>query len=147
MSSNAQKLSDFHLSQLLGGITGNKKFKNVSTGGDAILETLFTDCENFRAPFYISDTFVCRERYPIYSELLTPHKSSLIDLLKENYNESCLISDSVFRGKAGLFFVTLTNDRLRITEWISFLKKLNIHSVQLNMDYFLMSSVSSFVDN
>ena len=147
MSSNAPKLSDFHLGQLLGGLTGNKNFKSAATSEDSILETLFTDCENFRAPFYISDTFVCRERYPIYSELLTPHKSSLIDLLKENYNETCLISDSVFRGKDGLFFVTLTNDKTRISEWILFLKKLNIHSVQLNMDYFLMSSVSSFIAN
>ena len=145
MSSNAPKLSDFHLCQLLGGLTGNKKLKEANLKGDAILDALFTNCDNFRAPFFISDTFVCRERFPIYNELLSPHKSSLIDLLKENHNETCLISDSVFRGKDGLFFITLTEDRQRMSEWLSFLKKLNLHAVQIGTDYFLMSPVSSFI--
>ena len=116
------KLSDHQLSQLLGSVTGNKKFKANNTTSDSLLESLFVDCDNFQAPFYISDTFVCKERFPIYQEILNPKHSGFVDLLKDNLNQVCLVSDSVMKGVDGLFFIVLTDDKSRITEWFSFLQ-------------------------
>ena len=139
-------LSDHQLCQLLGGLTGNEKFKKNNLRGDAILDVLFTECDVFRAPFLFSDTFVCKERFPLYTEILKPSRSSLVDMLKENFNQVCLISDSVFKGRDGLFFVCLTDDHNKPRDWLSSMHLLNLHITQLDSDYFLMAPVRSFMN-
>jgi hypothetical protein len=112
---------------------------------EGILDALFTGCDNFRAPFYIPDTFICQERYAVYSEVQKPKRSALVDLLKDNTGSACLISDSVIRGKEGLFFTMLTDDRNYISEWLSFLQTTNLYVTEHESDYILVSPVLSFI--
>jgi hypothetical protein len=139
------KLSPHQLSQLLYSITHCVSFKAKLSSMDDILDVLFTGCDNFRAPFYIPDTFICQERYPLYSEVQKPKRSAIVDLLKDNTGQACLISDSVIRGKEGLFFTMLTEDRNYIAEWLSFLQATNLYVTEHEGDYILVSPVLSFI--
>lgn len=140
------KLSAHQLSQLLYSITRCVSFKG-KLSLDETIDVLFTNCDNFRAPFYIPDTFVCQERYPVYSEIQKPNRSALVDLLKDNAGQACLISDSVIKGKEGLFFTMLTEDRSYISEWLSFLQLTNLYITEHDGDYILVSPVLSFINH
>jgi hypothetical protein len=139
------KLSDHQLCQILYTSTGNTVFKKKLIG-DAVLEALFTTCDNFRAPFYIPDTFVCRERYAVYSEVLNYKKSGLVDLLKDNMNQVCLLSDSIIRGADGLFCMELTDVKSSIGDWLSYMQTVKFHVSELDDYYLLIAPVMSFIE-
>lgn len=136
------KLSDHQLCSMFKSISGNKDFSGCRNE-DEILEVLY-NCDNFKASFFHSDTYVIRDRYPIYVEFSRANKSALVDTMKESMDYTALVSDSIRPGKDGLFFLLATSDESSVHDWMCSLSKKDMHCCEFENTYYVASPVMSF---
>ena len=138
----SNKLSDHQLCLMFKGISGNRDFSGCRDE-DEILEVLY-NCDNFKASFFHSDTYVIRDRYPIYVEFSRANKSALVDTMKESMDYTALVSDSIRSGKDGLFFLLATEDESSVHDWMCSLSKKNMYCCEFENTYYIASPVVSF---
>jgi len=127
---------------MLKGISGNPDFSQCKDEDD-ILEVLYA-CDNFKSSFLLSDTYVIRDRYPVYVEFSRPNKSNLVESMKEYMDYTAIVSDSIKSGKEGLFFILSTHDDSSIHEWIRALTIKNVYCCEFDSTYYIASPVASF---
>ena len=145
MKRTQSQLNDHQLCLMLKSITGNPDFNTqLCKDEDDIVETLY-NCDNFKAPFSMSDLYSIRERYPIYVEFTQSKRSHMLEAMKEHMGMVAIISDSIRNGRDGLFFVQSTSDESDIVNWMNYLSQKNVYCCEIAETYYICSPVHSFV--
>ena len=146
------KVTVDQLRKTLKALTKNLTFSKCNTF-DCIVEKLLTECESFRAPFYIHDVSVHEERAMLYNHKQYTEKSNLCELLASRFKEVLLIVDDVLPAKEAIHFITMTDDSAVIREWLTMLRKYNILVRQVDYkgedstdNYILLAPVTSFLN-
>jgi hypothetical protein len=130
---------------MLKRITNNPNFTSCKDE-DEIVESLYL-CDNFEAPFSMSDLYVMRDRYPIYVEFSQNKKSLMVESMKEHMGMTAIVADSIRQGRDGLFFVQVTPDFSDVATWLQSLTKKNVYCCETADTYYTCSPVHSFVNN
>ena len=111
------------------------------------MEVLFQETENFRPPCYTSDTFVYSERIPIFADATLKESSELCQALADRSDEVAIAADSIMSSFNSLYFVTMTSNSRKITEWLHLMRpgSINIFAQNINdSDVVLISKLNSF---
>ena len=119
-ATKATKISTYQLGRILSKAFGKKSFEACQDEED-LLDTLFSGTENFRAPFFLGDTFIVSEMLPVYNDSAFKSSSSLYNILADRSCETALIVDSVLSSLNSLHFATMVDSSGvadKIEEWI-----------------------------
>jgi hypothetical protein len=140
------KITVNQLETTLRTLTKNERFSKCKSF-DCLLDVLMTECESFRAPFYIHDVSVAEERIMLYNhKLYNPKSKLLIEQLASRYKEVLMMVDAVLPAKEAVHFVTMTDDSKTIREWVSMLTRYDLMLRQINDDqYILVAPITSFL--
>ena len=146
------KITVSQLEKTLKSLTRNEKFSKC-VDFDCILDVMLTECESFRAPFYINDVSIVEERLTLYNHKMYNPKSIFCEQLAARYKEVLLMVDAVLPAKEALHFVTMTDETSVIREWVSMLKRYDLMIRQIDYeqsntqtkDYIIIVPLTSFL--
>lgn len=145
------KVTVNRLGKTLKSLTGNDRFHKCKSF-DCLLEILITECESFRAPFYIHDVTAIDERIMLYNHGAYKSKSVLYELLAARYGQVLLAVDAVLPAKEAIHFLTMTDDPGVVREWIGMISRHDLMLRQVDHtgeekteDYIIAAPLTSFL--
>jgi len=143
------KVTVNQLEKTLKSLTRNDRFSRCKNF-ESLLDVLMTECESFRAPFYVHDVSVIEERVMLYNHKLYNAKSNLCELLASRYKQVLLMVDAVLPAKEAIHFVTMTDEPGAVREWTGLLSRFDLMLRQVDYsdskkDYILVAPITSFL--
>ena len=140
------KVTVNQLEKTLKTLTKNERFSKCKSF-DCLIDILMTECESFRAPFYIHDVSIVEERIMLYNhKLYNPKSKLLIEQLSARYKEVLIMVDAVLPAKEAIHFVTMTDEPGKIVEWVSMLNRFDLMVRQIDYgQYILVAPLTSFL--
>lgn len=110
------KLNDHQFRQILRTITGEATDDpNLETGLDVLRELSAIGKLCLPAE---SELFLIPERLPIFSDILHPKKSIILNQLFDRNTETAVVADVFLQGKNAIYLVGLVQTRDEIGGWV-----------------------------
>jgi hypothetical protein len=133
------KLSKHRLCTMLHSISG---FEFDDKWGDESILCMLQQAE-FSMPFYGNGMHICYDTHRLLADLHSS-KSVFRDLLMDHKDEGVIISDSIIKGKDGLFLACYTDNEGLWREWVSSLYNKTVYSVCKSGKTIIASPIGAF---